>query len=147
VSKLDSHAQEPCTEACKLIAEYCIQNELLCFELLQTSAKVNLYIFLQGIDSLEKGRWQIFGTQCHLEYRCTSEFIISETRHKPKCCNFWIKILQMIFNSEFAFMLFHHDSLSRYDDLETEHKSLYYVFVGVYVNLCTVTVIELIVRP
>jgi hypothetical protein len=53
----------------------------------------------------------------------------------------------MIFNSEFAFMLFHHDSLSRYDDLETEHKSLYYVFVGVYVNLCTVTVIELIVRP
>jgi hypothetical protein len=29
--------------------------------------------------------------------------------------------------------------------LETKHKSLYYVFVGVYVNLCTVAVIELIV--
>jgi hypothetical protein len=36
-------------------------------------------------------------------------------------------------------------SLSRYDGLETEHKSLYYVFVWVDVNLCTVTVIELIV--
>jgi hypothetical protein len=31
------------------------------------------------------------------------------------------------------------------DGLETEQKSLYYVFVGVYVNLYTVTVIELIV--
>ena len=36
-------------------------------------------------------------------------------------------------------------SLSRYDSLQTKQKSLYYVFVGVYVNLCTVTVIELIV--
>ena len=36
-------------------------------------------------------------------------------------------------------------SLSRYDGLETKQKSLCYVFVGVYVNLCTVMVIELIV--
>jgi hypothetical protein len=37
-------------------------------------------------------------------------------------------------------------SLSRYDGLETEQKPLHYVFVDlVDVNLCTVTVIELIV--
>ena len=36
-------------------------------------------------------------------------------------------------------------SLSRYGGLATKHKSLFNVFVGVYVNLCTVTVIELIV--
>jgi hypothetical protein len=36
-------------------------------------------------------------------------------------------------------------SLSRYDCLETKHKSFFDVFVGVYVNLCTVMVIELIV--
>ena len=36
-------------------------------------------------------------------------------------------------------------SLSRCDGLETKQKSLCYVFVGVYVNLCTATVIELIV--
>jgi hypothetical protein len=36
-------------------------------------------------------------------------------------------------------------SLLRYGGLETKQESLYYVFVRVYVNLCTVTVIELIV--
>jgi hypothetical protein len=35
---------------------------------------------------------------------------------------------------------------SKYDGLETKQNSLSdYVFVGVYVNLCTVTVIELFV--
>jgi hypothetical protein len=33
----------------------------------------------------------------------------------------------------------------RYDGVETKQRSLCYVFVGVYVNLCTVAVIELIV--
>jgi hypothetical protein len=36
-------------------------------------------------------------------------------------------------------------SLSRSDVLETKQKSLYYIFVWVYVSLYTVTVIELIV--
>jgi hypothetical protein len=35
--------------------------------------------------------------------------------------------------------------LSRYDGLETKQKCLLYVIVWVDVNLCTVTVIELIV--
>jgi hypothetical protein len=35
--------------------------------------------------------------------------------------------------------------IDRYDGLATEQKSLYYVFVWVYANLCTVTVIEFIV--
>jgi hypothetical protein len=36
-------------------------------------------------------------------------------------------------------------SLSRYDGLVTKQKSLCHVLAGVFVNLCTVTVIELIV--
>ena len=35
--------------------------------------------------------------------------------------------------------------IQRYDGLETKQKSMYDVFVCVYVNLCTVKVIELIV--
>ena len=55
-----------------------------------------------------------------------------------------LTILRVLLGSEMCWVLFRH-RLSRCDGLETKQKSLCYVFVGVYVNLCTVTVIELIV--
>ena len=48
-----------------------------------------------------------------------------------------------IYPTLYLFVINH--SLSRYNGLETKQKSLCYVFVSVHVELCTVTVIELIV--